>query len=70
MLNLCFNAIQAVESRTGERWVKISTRNVPNGIEMGRGGQRAGHRGGDSAAAVPAVSDHEIVWLWTWTCDL
>ncbi len=34
MLNLCFNAIQAVESRAGERWVKISTRNVPNGVEM------------------------------------
>jgi signal transduction histidine kinase len=34
MLNLCFNAIQAVESRTGERWVKVSTRNVAAGIEM------------------------------------
>ncbi len=34
MLNLCFNAIQAVESRSGERWVRISTRNVANGIEM------------------------------------
>jgi signal transduction histidine kinase len=34
MLNLCFNAIQAVESRSGERWVRISTRNVSAGIEM------------------------------------
>lgn len=34
MLNLCFNAIQAVESRADERWVKIATRNVANGIEM------------------------------------
>ena len=34
MLNLCFNAIQAVESRTGGGWVKIATRNVANGIEM------------------------------------
>ena len=35
MLNLCFNAIQAVEAREGERWVKISTRNLPTGaVEM------------------------------------
>jgi len=34
MLNLCFNAIQAVESREGERWVRVSTRNVPGGVEM------------------------------------
>ncbi len=35
MLNLCFNAIQAVELHQGrQRWVKISTRNTPNGIEM------------------------------------
>jgi signal transduction histidine kinase len=34
MLNLCFNAIQAVESHDGERWVKLSTRNVPGGVEM------------------------------------
>ena len=34
MLNLCFNAIQAVESREDERWVKLSTRNVPGGVEM------------------------------------
>jgi signal transduction histidine kinase len=34
MLNLCFNAIQAVEAREGERWVRVATRNVPGGIEM------------------------------------
>jgi signal transduction histidine kinase len=37
MLNLCFNAIQAVESHhngTTERWVKIATRNTSAGIEM------------------------------------
>lgn len=34
MLNLCFNAIQALEARDGERWVRISTRNTPGGIEM------------------------------------
>lgn len=35
MLNLCFNAIQAVEDfRGGRRWVKIATRNTPGGIEM------------------------------------
>ncbi len=35
MLNLCFNAIQAVETHAGaERWVKIATRNTPGGIEM------------------------------------
>ena len=35
MLNLCFNAIQAVEgANTSERWVKISTRNINGGIEM------------------------------------
>ena len=34
MLNLCFNAIQAAESREGERWVRLSTRNVPGGVEM------------------------------------
>lgn len=34
MLNLCFNAIQAVESHDGPRWVKLSTRNVPGGVEM------------------------------------
>ncbi|MBI4627032.1 MAG: hypothetical protein HY736_27890 [Verrucomicrobia bacterium] len=35
MLNLCFNAIQAVESRSSDdRWVKIGTRNTATGIEM------------------------------------
>ena len=35
MLNLCFNAIQAVElHRTDERWVKVATRNTGRGIEM------------------------------------
>lgn len=35
MLNLCFNAIQAVEAHAGtERWVKIATRNTDAGIEM------------------------------------
>lgn len=34
MLNLCFNAIQAVEAQEGERWVKIGTRNTRVGIEM------------------------------------
>ncbi|HEX2853459.1 MAG TPA: ATP-binding protein, partial [Opitutaceae bacterium] len=34
LLNLCFNAIQAVETRSGDRWVKVSTRNVSSGLEM------------------------------------
>ncbi|MEY2879575.1 MAG: hypothetical protein RLZZ15_1955 [Verrucomicrobiota bacterium] len=34
MLNLCFNAIQAVEGEPGPRWVKIATRNVGDGVEM------------------------------------
>jgi len=35
LLNLCFNAIQAVETQPdGPRWVKVATRNVPKGIEM------------------------------------
>ena len=35
MLNLCFNAIQAVEvQEQGDRWVKIATRNTSSGIEM------------------------------------
>ncbi len=35
MLNLCFNAIQAVEAHAGDqRWVKIATRNTTDGIEM------------------------------------
>ena len=34
MLNLCFNAIQAAELRSGDRWVKVSTRNLDAGLEM------------------------------------
>lgn len=35
MLNLCFNAIQAAESHeSGDRWVRIATRNTERGIEM------------------------------------
>lgn len=35
MLNLCFNAIQAVEAgATGGRWIKVATRNVEGGVEM------------------------------------
>ena len=34
ILNLCFNAIQAVEAHPGERWVKLSTRNVADGVEV------------------------------------
>ncbi|MEO7701626.1 MAG: ATP-binding protein [Opitutus sp.] len=34
LINLCFNAIQAVEKHSGERWVKVATRNVPTGLEL------------------------------------
>jgi signal transduction histidine kinase len=34
MLNLCFNAIQAVENREGARWIKLSTRNHSDSIEI------------------------------------
>lgn len=35
MLNLCFNAIQAVDGHCArERWVKVATRNTLDGIEM------------------------------------
>ena len=34
LLNLCFNAIQALEARAGERWVRLSTRNLPNQVEV------------------------------------
>jgi len=34
LLNLCFNAIHAVENREGDRWIRVSTRNVPEGIEV------------------------------------
>ncbi len=33
LLNLCFNAIQAVENQEA-RWIKLSTRNVAAGVEM------------------------------------
>lgn len=33
MLNLCLNAVQAVERCDGERWVRIATRNVDGGVE-------------------------------------
>ncbi len=34
MLNLCFNAIQALDGTEGDRWVKVSTSSVPRGVEM------------------------------------
>lgn len=34
LLNLGFNALQAVENQEGERWVKIGTRNVGEAIEV------------------------------------
>jgi len=35
MLNLCFNAIQAVENHSvSDKWVRIATRNTDQGIEM------------------------------------
>jgi signal transduction histidine kinase len=34
VLNLCLNAIQALEARTAGRWVRVSTRNVGGTIEM------------------------------------
>jgi signal transduction histidine kinase len=35
MLNLCFNAIQAIETHDSDkRWVKIATRNIDKGIEV------------------------------------
>jgi signal transduction histidine kinase len=34
LLNLCFNAIQAVEKHSGDRWVKVATRNISTGLEM------------------------------------
>ncbi len=33
VLNLCLNAIQALESQEGERWIKISTQNKPGAVE-------------------------------------
>jgi signal transduction histidine kinase len=34
LLNLCFNAIQALEIRSEDRWVKVLTRNTTAGIEL------------------------------------
>jgi signal transduction histidine kinase len=34
LLNLCFNAIQAVETQFGERWVLVATRNTSEGFEL------------------------------------
>jgi len=34
LLNLCFNAIQALDTRQKGRWVKVSTRNTEKGIEL------------------------------------
>jgi signal transduction histidine kinase len=34
LLNLCFNAIQALEIRPEDRWVKVVTRNTEAGIEL------------------------------------
>ncbi len=35
ILNLCFNAIQAVEARSADdRWIKVATRNTPGGVEV------------------------------------
>ena len=34
LLNLCFNAIQAMDVQTGDRWVKVVTRNTAGGIEL------------------------------------
>jgi hypothetical protein len=34
LLNLCFNAIHAAESESGERWLLVSTRNTLGGIEL------------------------------------
>lgn len=34
LLNLCFNAIQAIEERAGDRWVKVATRNTAAGFEL------------------------------------
>jgi signal transduction histidine kinase len=34
ILNLAFNAISAAEEMTGERWIRVATRNVEGGVEM------------------------------------
>jgi C4-dicarboxylate-specific signal transduction histidine kinase len=34
LLNLCFNAIQAVEHREDERWIRVATRNLRGAVEV------------------------------------
>lgn len=34
LLNLCLNAIQAVERQPGERWLRVTTRNRPRAVEI------------------------------------
>ncbi len=34
LLNLCFNAIQALEVRPRDRWIRIATRNTEGGVEL------------------------------------
>lgn len=34
LLNLCFNAIQAVETQFGDRWLLVATRKTADGLEM------------------------------------
>jgi len=34
LLNLCFNAIQALEACPSDRWVRVTTRNTAGGIEL------------------------------------
>lgn len=34
LLNLCFNAIQAVENQEGERWIRLSTQNLPGAVQL------------------------------------
>lgn len=34
LLNLCINAIQAMEARPNDRWLNISTQNTPGGVEI------------------------------------
>jgi len=70
LLNLCFNAIQAVETQVGERWVQVATRNTPAGIEMSVSDSWTRHSRGNEAAVVPALSVHEIVGLRTWARHL
>ena len=34
ILNLCFNSVQAQENQERPRWIRITTRNVPRGVEL------------------------------------